>query len=1797
MSDFKEITVNDDIWFKRDEPIYDNVEIVKDIKELDGGQKNNKNDDLEITIEDPTSEEQNENNNLNENNEDEENINNKSIIKKTLNVNENNNINEIDLTQSEIKKENDKRKEDLSDLFENLSNVELEVDNEVVNQNQPYISEDILKQELFNEMISDLPTYKQTNPRIQQEIYERIDKIIEIVQMGHKLQKQVGFDEYPSLLDKYFNGNFTDQTIIPVVLDKKVVYRKIEIDKPPEFDLPEREYMTDSKMPSNTIIIKDEAKELQQITQLNKQLNNQEILYEQYHNTLNELIAPYVIDKEWQSNKPVGYTIKTNPGSLVFRYQNWETTMWEYRQTLDNEKVNLIGFLILNNEPDQTSTTLIDYISINKIESKGKNTIITTSANHELEKDDEITLINTPIDLYLKRDTGVPMTFTIIATTNNTITISFNSSEMILPDFKENMGQIYAKKKLILKTIKWTHNRKSSINLSELPLLILIEPINMLSDTYEQLLKQTIPTLETLLGYYQKNMNNIMSISELPKLLEWNELNSTTAHLIKEFMKTNIDKYSPKSEYEVNKNKNEKENKMPDFLKDEWFYNKEIKEVYEMPEYDLTTAISRINFLLNQPDHGDYYYTWLFKKQKISSKSIIEKLENVNKEIEKETKLDKDFISTCSTVIGKFNTYKELVKKTISEDKNEIKIVIGSRALVLSPPTLYEFVNNDEKWKKVDTPTTSLEQLCFFASVKDFEDISKLNFDTMRCQLLSDEDDIKNTCTSQQLSNLLYQRSILESQVPMYELRNNYKSLTYLKEIIKYYENKKRQNDLLEDITRENEELQVEKILGMKNTDKLAVTILELLTKISLVGSYKERRYLIYRLIERDGILINNMVYSRKYGSRMICGHWYFLKLISDAPDNVRRESLTNTMLNRFGDGGNATMGSQICRICGQYLDRVKFSEHDGFDDQGHLKRERTIIPDAIGSIQDVDADTRITEFQLFCDGIEFKEMLSRLKIEQSGSSDICKYMHTLTLKLNLLIWKSHFMEIYVDVTEKYRKIPSKDLFIKLEKDKLKKQQIDDKKIQYLETKGFFTTKYEEDIKSLKWIYFATRFLILLQTSVPPYHITRPNTSCVLEGIDGEKGINYMVCLLEEIKVINQKVKTKFTETFNKILDEWRTMDSIIFKYDVRKQYDEIREKQIAEEEVELQKRLDLYKTGVPTLEYIEMEDETAPNKKQKKIQKTLNIIEQAHSVNKRFVYLTLSLMDLVHRTVLTQLDEVVNPLKMENTCCYELNEQFGKNGYYGWFGEDALDMVNELQKLSYVIKRRFGFMNKGAFRRHQLPPNQLSTQTDNQIPYEITLPADKELVLAKFLIYCSVGEYKGTPHDFITDDSSCVKCGLTKQQIKDKQYTIQDFNNLLNEIRKRTLESLDIKKLYVTEPINKLMTNVPSPIPPLFELETLLNQLFTITLRRVYVKADKSLIDKYVNIILTTGENNKYYDVEINKIKNSGVSNNNVSNDELNNELSDAMIERMITKLKDLQKQSRLDALKKLINDYLRKDISMIKNRKDLSVKYNIKRTMFGPNQGLLVKDREELQDISYVEMSGLEKYIKEKKSFMDLDFSISATDINNIVADSENIDNTINAMMYWLIGELNGMLERGGKVFAEFLLYELDKYDEDMSWHNMSPNTVNIISKTITTQETYREEQLQDKEEIRKILGRETVDLEIEAEETGINPELEQNNLREDIDITIKKKYMEQYDREPTEDELEGLRDDYMREMKYETDVVDVDYDLEEPHEGLEIVQIGEHYGEIAEGDMERAGDGLSDFSETVLDYHGVD
>ncbi len=281
-----------------------------------------------------------------------------------------------------------------------------------------------------------------------------------------------------------------------------------------------------------------------------------------------------------------------------------------------------------------------------------------------------------------------------------------------------------------------------------------------------------------------------------------------------------------------------------------------------------------------------------------------------------------------------------------------------------------------------------------------------------------------------------------------------------------------------------------------------------------------------------------------------------------------------------------------------------------------------------------------------------------------------------------------------------------------------------------------------------------------------------------------------------------------------------------------------------------------------------------------------------------------------------------------------------------------------------------------------------------------------QKIIQEKFELFVDTGKYVGTMREYIGDGENAkdVKSGKTRREITSKEYSREEFKNLLNEIAKR---------------------NTTIPIKP--DLEKIKQQ--NIRLQELKREAENGLnneIVKFVtnmmsilNLKTDTEKNNKM----IRLINNMGVFNNTVPPLSKNDESS-----RNKIKMQNFNNSIRLKYVKKVFNQYFRYHLSMIQNGYKLD-KYVEELTYTTESVS------KELQQEMFKEYDMFNKFMLEdqRNYFNDVQFEMTANEVDSIygkdpiynstftdIIENSDLDNNQASMILILIliKELNSFI-----------------------------------------------------------------------------------------------------------------------------------------------------------------------------------
>ena len=82
--------------------------------------------------------------------------------------------------------------------------------------------------DVYNNLLGDLPLFMQNNPRVQAQYLKMARHLIDLKNKSKDVVNLDEIDDYPDM-KKIYNQQFNVDWIIPVVLDKKKIYKKLDI--------------------------------------------------------------------------------------------------------------------------------------------------------------------------------------------------------------------------------------------------------------------------------------------------------------------------------------------------------------------------------------------------------------------------------------------------------------------------------------------------------------------------------------------------------------------------------------------------------------------------------------------------------------------------------------------------------------------------------------------------------------------------------------------------------------------------------------------------------------------------------------------------------------------------------------------------------------------------------------------------------------------------------------------------------------------------------------------------------------------------------------------------------------------------------------------------------------------------------------------------------------------------------------------------------------------------------------------------------------------------------------------------------------------------------------------------------------------------------------------------------------------------------------------------------------------------------------------------------------------------------
>ena len=543
--------------------------------------------------------------------------------------------------------------------------------------------------------------------------------------------------------------------------------------------------------------------------------------------------------------------------------------------------------------------------------------------------------------------------------------------------------------------------------------------------------------------------------------------------------------------------------------------------------------------------------------------------------------------------------------------------------------------------------------------------------------------------------------------------------------------------------------------------------------------------------------------------------------------------------------------------------------------------------------------------------------------------------------------------------------------------------------------------------------------------------------------------------------------------------------------------------------------------------------------------------------------------------TIISIIKDVIskeNPIMplnfLENSCC-----SGDIHGYkYTLFIDEHDSEYKIFLKESWDIIGYYSlFINSGSITKIYINPLRKI--------YVHNLPIDEifteEFMRKKFETYCYTGNTRGQLHYFvgIGDDERCVKCGKYLEKIRETTFSKKEYEDLLYDIMELNYQVPKFKEIVSGVNKDKLKEENMSD-----EINNFVEKL-----AKVLGKHNDSIFkNKYKNLLNQLGDYKNVYPED---------------EEETNYEL---------VKLINNREENRIHLLKIYINQYFRKYISMIAHKfniEDINVKIP---TMKG-------SDSKELQKFIYDENYKMVQFFIENnvELFKQLKFEYSNQDVNNISGLSDryncewdtivetskfNLKNSTDVLLYILITELSKFLitTDQANTIGNFIVAIFDLIMGDDDIYDMSQKEIDKYKTTIYYQEycKYKRELASEgttaetaflKDQFNMVVDGE-VDIKDLMDSQG---QLEENNFKmEMLDGEVENMAKSKIGEDATPEQIEAFKETYYKNQQQEAYIYTAEFNMLQPKEVVEILEVGDDYGEMPQG-TENEGDGISVYS----------
>ena len=1517
---------------------------------------------------------------------------------------------------------------------------------------------------------------------------------------------------------------------------------------------------------------------IKEYSNLHEKYKQGQITMKEYYDGYYKLMDPY----KPKDTINEGYTeiLKTNGKQYIHNLNKYRNSgpVFTYENILDEngklvdikkkllvngETRNIIGFMIY---PMGSIKNVDDLKLVGKITNYNNNII--TIKNHGLKSETDLQII----DSYVKPSLDGKYKIKVL----NKDEIQLLDVDAKTIEEKTNFGIAYVQPKLNYKMSKIIKKDNKYVienehQSPETKMLLFDNVIN--KKELKSILNDITPTLDNIIGNNYELIKDFIKLEDLNTILigyglsidnlddfQYKYLNTLLQKNKTDFIKNLYHHNFSKEKVDNFKKLYEDDNFL---FANKYIQNKNIiKQFGEYPLFNTPYDNPFLRYSWVVSNNEDYYLinVNLIRNESLDTKQIKANIEDKLQYYEKEKTNLQNKIDEINEKQKYFNVNNECIKmnynviehinedvdiqELLEKENKEKPVLITNKG----ETKIYKYDTKDNEWKfEKASNYKKIEYLCNYKDIN----LEDLDYDQLDC---------------------LYKKSYGCHSRYYVKLRNQFDKIDVivnnLKELMDTIDDKKK-------IITENLVIS-EKFIYKKNyvkeeeeEEKKEIEPKKEKNEYSKYHEYIEnldndyfRNYVIYKLIENDGLLIDNQIYSKKYGYKTFCGHYYFQKKIEEESNLEIKLRLQEMMNAIYIDGEMVDNSYKTCKICGQNIGTKIEDEFLGFDSatgayklQSEVWYAKTEEEEKLQSeleylyTKETEIDCNDKKFidNILTHGIKKGDKV--IKIDNINKIiSLCNIVKKISNPMGFRLLNEDIVDILYDSFVYVQSLPDYRNFVRKEEQKLMKRGITQERIQKLREMESFKNSYVEYINFMKYIYVSIRILITLQTAVPSYHRINQETVCTFNGIQGKEGIDYLVCILLKLNIYNAKDK-KRDESKESFIREilWSEYKKISnYKY-IQELFDK--------------KKMNLKKIRKPL--YLKDSNEIAAKSvKNIKISnedpvKNNKLFDELYQKNKYLSNEIIKIVNKITKEAYLEQDLVKIP---ETSCCNELIDEYVN--YYNYFmekedGKDLVELLEQSHKYTEMFNKK---LNNGVYSRVKIVSDR-NLAINNEAILNSYNDVSESSIKDKFLVYCHNGIRPGERHSFIKDygdenKSRCVKCGLYYGDLKSRSYSMGDYHELLKKIENITEKRIEIKSRNYNKDIEQSI-ELMDKMDSLGETVDNLAHLITIVLNK-----DNTFKENLKEQLISMGV------------------------------------------FKESNSKERLSRVKNIYNNYFRYYISIIANHYD---KKEIKSEL--KMEGVSDEIGKELQKQEVQYWDSFDRFYEHSDLFKKMKFEHSFGFINDIYGKedviingeikyrskftntnaSELVLNLLYQQLILFIKSDNTKLEESKKsqIIVEFIMTLMDKINDNNGFLEISKQQASNFEKLINEKvRKSRENKIGTLDGLAKLLFFQkgnNIDFEEDMEDDAYQ-------YNENMEF-LKEKAKETLGENATQEEIETYAEDRMQDILQEEEIFEDNFSFMGQKEGQEVLDVGDRYDEDPQG-TENAGDGyVDDFVDIII------